>query len=800
MITLLSNFENLKPLFSLRVSSPELAFMPHGMCYLWQPGLVGLHVVSDALIALAYYSIPVMLVYFVRKRRDVPFHWMFLLFGAFIVACGTTHILEVWTLWHPNYWLSGGIKAITAIVSLYTASELIPILPLAVALPSPEQLEETNRELKRLLLERDATEDALRASEERFRLLIEGVKDYAIFLLDRDGKVSSWNAGSQAIKGYQASEIIGQHFSCFYLKEDIEQGKPQQELKEAADSGRYEDESWRLRKDGSRFWANVIVTALREPNGQLQGFAIVTRDITERQLAKLALEEQAATLSKQAQLLELAHDTIMVRDVNNMITFWNHGAEEMYGFSKAEALGESSHTLLQIQLPQPLEDIEAKLLRAGRWEGELVHVRRDGTPIVIASRWALQRDELGLPTAILEINNDITERKQAELALRELNSKLEQRVAQRTAALLRSNEELEKEIAERRYLEEELRSSLERYRFLEERQRLVIEAASIGTWFWDITNDNVIMTPLCCQMLGLLPDTQIPYQGFLDLVHPDDQKIIQRAVIHTIQDQMDYRVEYRIIASDGSVRWLSSTGCASCNSLGEIERMMGATIDITAQKQSEAQIKASLEEKEVLLKEIHHRVKNNLQIISSLLSLESESICDRHALEVFIDCQNRIESMALIHEQLYQSEDLTTIDFSAYTDTLVTNLVSSSEACSSNINLKIDINDIFLGIDTAVPCGLIINELVLNSLKHAFPEGRSGEICINVQQQSYNTLKLTIKDDGIGFPEDLDFENTESLGLQLVNILTNQIEGSITLKREGGTEFKIEFPLVNQKN
>src|SRR4028119_768066 len=134
--------------------SSTVGFIPHGHCYLWKPGLVWLHVVSDSLIALAYYSIPVMLVYFVRSRRDVPFDWMFLMFGTFIVACGTTHLLEIWTLWHPTYWLSGSLKAITAIASVYTAFELVSLVPQALALPSPGQIETTNQELQHQITER----------------------------------------------------------------------------------------------------------------------------------------------------------------------------------------------------------------------------------------------------------------------------------------------------------------------------------------------------------------------------------------------------------------------------------------------------------------------------------------------------------------------------------------------------------------------------------------------------------------------------------------------------------------------
>ena len=136
--------------------------MPHGHCYLWQPGLVWLHILSDACIALAYYSIPITLVYFVQKRKDLPFDWIFWLFGAFIVACGTTHLMEVWTLWHPTYWLSGTLKAFTALISLYTALELIPLVPQLLALPSPAQLEATNQELRNQIAERERAESQIR--------------------------------------------------------------------------------------------------------------------------------------------------------------------------------------------------------------------------------------------------------------------------------------------------------------------------------------------------------------------------------------------------------------------------------------------------------------------------------------------------------------------------------------------------------------------------------------------------------------------------------------------------------------
>src|SRR4028118_51920 len=147
-------------------------FIPHGHCYLWKPELVLLHVVSDSLIALAYYSIPIMLVYFVRKRRDVPFDWIFLMFGTFIVACGTTHVFEVWTLWHPTYWLSGFIKAITAVASLCTAMLLAPLIPKALTLPSPAQLEATNLALRNEITQRQLAEKALQRANEQLEIRV----------------------------------------------------------------------------------------------------------------------------------------------------------------------------------------------------------------------------------------------------------------------------------------------------------------------------------------------------------------------------------------------------------------------------------------------------------------------------------------------------------------------------------------------------------------------------------------------------------------------------------------------------
>lgn len=202
-------------------------------------------------------------------------------------------------------------------------------------------------------------------------------------------------------------------------------------------------------------------------------------------------------------------------------------------------------------------------------------------------------------------------------------------------------------------------------------------------------------------------------------------------------------------------------------------------------------LKKSLREQETLLREIHHRVNNNMQIISSLLSLQSTQVKDERDLDLFIDSQNRVKSMAKVHERLYQSNDLSSIKFAEYGMSLLNDLFSSHRA-SPGIRLRVDIEDVSFNMETAIPCGLIINELVSNSLKYAFPNG-AGEIYVSLMHYEENKFLLTISDNGIGLPEDIDFKNTESLGFRLTNNLTQQLEGEIELDRSKGSKFIIVF-------
>jgi PAS domain S-box-containing protein len=288
------------------------------------------------------------------------------------------------------------------------------------------QVKALNTELERRVEERTR---ALAASEEVFRTLLDGIKDYAVYMLDRDGLVVSWNAGAARINGYQSEEIIGQHVSCFYTEIDRNRNHSQASLREAALTGRFQEEGWRVRKDGSTFWADAVIFPLWDGNGGLRGYSKVVRDITERREA----EEQ---LKKNASLLDLAHDAILVRDPQDRVVFWNRGAQQLYGWSAAEAVGHAIHDLLQTQFPIPLAEIEVTLATRNGWEGELRHKTRHGAEVIVASRWSLQRDQSGAPTAILEINRDITDHKHAEAALGESEGRLSGIIASAMDAII----------------------------------------------------------------------------------------------------------------------------------------------------------------------------------------------------------------------------------------------------------------------------------------------------------------------------------------------------------------------------
>lgn len=567
-------------------------FMPHGHCYLWRPEVVWLHVLSDAMIVLCYTSIPFTLLYFVRRRRDLPYPWIFLCFGLFIIACGGTHVMEIVTLWEPVYWVSGSVKLLTAVASLPTALLLVWLVPRALAIPSPEDM-------------RRATA-ALRASEARFRGAIEAGFD-AFFVMkpvrDDGGRVTD----------FTAVEMNGEAKKLTAGPGDAEDGEKR---------GRFADHPELVAK-------HVRVLETREPLDEEtllsigglgptwfhhqvvpvgEGVAVTLRNIAQRKRA-----EHARLL---AAIVDSSDDAIIGQTMEGVIQSWNPGAERLYGYTSAEAVGREAAVLLRGGQPDDSRALLEKLRAGDRVESyETTRQRKDGAAIDVSIRLSPIRDELG---------------------------------------------------------------------------------AAVG--------------------------------------------------------------------------------------VSEIAR------DVTASKEADRRLKASLREKEALIKEVHHRVKNNLQVISSLLNLEAGRITEREAIVAFRASQSRVRSIALFHESVYKSKDLSQVDMSRYLEDLLRALRSTYG--SPRVTAEVAAEGVVLGADLAIPLGLVTNELVTNAFKHAFPGGR-GHIEVSLARRG-DDVELVVSDDGAGLPPGLDIADTDSLGLQLVHSLADQIGAAVkVVHRDRGARFSV---------
>ena len=274
--------------------------------------------------------------------------------------------------------------------------------------------------------------------------------------------------------------------------------------------------------------------------------------------------------------------------------------------------------------------------------------------------------------------------------------------------------------------------------------------------------------------------------------------MVEEHLDECIAERRSFIYESELFSREGKQIWASSTLTPIMNEQGKLTNIVVIDTDITLRKKMEEQIRASLEERGVLLREIHHRVKNNLQIIISLFNLQTHYVQDPNASKALREGQNRIKSMALIHERFYQSDGLSRIDFDDYIRRLTDNLLQNSGITSGKIALNIISEKISLDIDTAVPCGLIINEVVSNSIKHAFNDGRQGEILIQFNKKSDNNYILIIADNGVGLPPGFSIEHSNSLGVQLIQALTEQIDGTLKIESEKGLKFIIDFTTIHK--
>jgi PAS domain S-box-containing protein len=604
-----------------------------------------------------------------------------------------------------------------------------------------------------------------REGEHGLRLQIDGLKDFAIFMLDCEGRIATWNTGAQRFHGYEAGEIIGRNFACFFSPKDVKEESPKREIQAAIRDGRFEDEGWRVRKDGSRFWANVILTALHDEQGNLIGFGKVIRDITER---KRSVEQFRLAI-------EAAPTGMLMMDQSGAIVLVNAQVEKLFGYPRAELLGQRIEMLVPARFRDRHPDYratffgdpQARAMGGGR---ELYGLRKDGSEIPIEIGLNPLRTPEG--NFVLSSVVDITERKrsveQFRMAIEAAPTGM--LMMNREGVIVLVNVQVEKLFG---YPREELLGQRvemlvpERYRRNHPQFREGFfadpKARAMGGGR---------------ELHGLRKDgTEVPIEiGLNPLQTPEGSFVLSSVVDITERKRADKERE---------------------DLLGQLRTL---NVDLEGRvTERTAQLSATLREREVLLQEIHHRVKNNLQVISSLINMQVRQLEDSSSRDALEECQTRVQAIALIHEKLYQSKDYSRVPFSDYAKSLASNVFATTGISPAAISLQLDMEEVALGVDKAIPCGLILNELITNALKHAFPPPARGTVRVELRSEGDRRIVFSVSDDGVGMSEKFDLKDSHSLGLSLVYTLVEQLEGQVEIRRDRGTTFQITFPMGNEK-
>jgi len=588
-------------------------------------------------------------------------------------------------------------------------------------------------------------EEALRQSEEKYRDLIETLND-VIYAVDQHGVITYVSPVIKSLAGYEESEVVGHHFTEFLCKEDLP--RLEKDFQEILSGKSVANEYRAKTKSGKIRWVHTSGRPVFDKEG-VCGVRGVLTDITGHKQAEEALEKSE---QKYRQLIESLHEGIWVIDEHACTTFVNQRMAEMLGYTVDEMVGKHLFTFMDDENIETCKHYLERRRQGIKEQHDFEFLRKDRTRMYTAIETSPITDECGNYRGAIAGIIDITERRKAENLLRES----------------------------------------------EEMYRKLVETSPDAVAVSDLEGHIMYVSQRTVELHGFEHADELVGKDLSSLIVSEERERAMVNLEKVLREGVVRNTECTMVKKDGS-RFISELNAALIrDSEGKPRAIIGSARDITERKRAEEQIKQSIKEKEVLLREIHHRVKNNMQVISSLLNLQSAHIKDSQYKEILKESQNRIRSMALVHERLYQSENLANIDFHEYITSLVRGLFRSYNATADMVSLVIEVEDVSLGVDAAVPCGLIINELVSNSLKHAFPGGRKGEIKI-VLHSVCEMVELTVADNGVGIPEDVDFRTTESLGLDLVTTLAEyQLGGEITLDRSEGTAFCITFEGVKQ--
>ena len=591
---------------------------------------------------------------------------------------------------------------------------------------------------------RKKAEAALHESEDKYRDLVENIND-GISSVNAKGIITYASPAFERITGLAPNEIVGKHINEFVYSPDTESsGEVFKNILSGA--GPMEADIRFITKRGDAKWVRIAARRAFDQDGELTLRCVIS-DINKRKKVEDELRIKNVAV-------ESSVNGFVLTDLNgadSLITYANPSCLRMWGYSKAEeAIGKPISDFYKdktkaIEITKTLRD-------AGSWIGEIIGTKKDDSKIPLHLSINTVKDEKDEPICAILSFVDLTELKSAETALRESEARLN--------ATLNALPDILFEVDQGG-------------RILDFRTRF--------------------------------PDLlYAPPSGFInktirEVVPEKAANVIMDVIAKAATTDEYINAEYSLDFPDG-IRWfelsIAEKGNGTDPKIAE-DRFIVLVREITDRKRTEDKLKISLTEKDTLLKEVNHRVKNNLNVVASILNLQARYVDNEVAREALLESRNRIMTMANIHKSLYGTDNLVSIDFGDYVRQLIVNLVKSSIRDLNDADINFEIEDLILNIDSAIPCSLIINELISNSLKYAFPKGESPQIYIELGRNEDELITLIVADMGIGFPDNIDFRNTESLGMQLVEALVKQLEGTIELDRSEGTKFTIRFTADN---
>jgi PAS domain S-box-containing protein len=591
------------------------------------------------------------------------------------------------------------------------------------------------------ITERKELQEELIDSKEFTESIIDSMAD-GLAVVDSNGVHLDVNQALCQMTGYSPEELIGTGPPHPYWPQE-EYEKIQNSFEKIMNGNVNEIEIIFKKKNGARFPVILSPSILTDEKGNLTNAYAIIKDITERKRMEEIIRDNEARLSL---ALDAATMGVWDWDIVNNTTIRTLEHDKIFGYDSL--LPEwNVENLVEHIIPEDREQIQKLITNPGGQNFFNFQCRIKRTDDQI--RWIqvdgkVFHDKNNKPIRILGVVRDITDFKD---------------------------------------IENELRASEEKYHTLFDKNPEYTILLGLDGTIQDVN--------LAAQQIVGNTAKELIGKHFTEIgiFPPDDlQKFMKKYKFHSEDDSQSY--EMKIIDKNGQTRWTNVT-TTIIEKLGKPNNILIISSDITERKKAENKIKESLIEKETLLKEIHHRVKNNMQIITSMLNLQTDYIQDTNTKDILIESRNRVKSMAMIHEKLYLSSDLSHINFRDYVRNLVSDIFYSYTIQLGTIDLVFDIEDVELNMETAMPLGLIINEIVTNSLKFAFPEN-IGSVIIKMKSQN-GSFNLVIADDGIGLPDDFDFEKPKSLGLQLVKSLVEQIDGEIEVDNSNGTCYKINF-------